>query len=97
MLGPRWDPQCLNSSPSLPANAPLGSNLHCLLFKTPHFVFVMKLSGLLTLLPLLLSTSVAYASGTRDVFQARQAHVKKSLVDVCAALDVDVNLNLIGT
>lgn len=75
----------------------LGSNLHFLLLKTPYFVFVMKLSGLLTLLPLLLSSSAVYASGTRDVFQARQAHVKKSLVDVCAALDLDVNVGLVGT
>lgn len=75
----------------------LGSNLHCLFLKTPHFVFVMKLSGLSTLLPLLLSSSMAYAKGSRDVFQARQAHAKKSLVDVCAALDLDVDVGLAGT
>lgn len=57
----------------------------------------MKLSGLVTLLPVLLSSSVAYATGTRDVFQARQAHAKKSLVDVCAALDLDVHVSLLGT
>lgn len=56
----------------------------------------MKLSGFITFLPLLLSSSVAYATATRDIFQARQAHVKKNLVDVCAALDLDVDVNLAG-
>jgi hypothetical protein len=75
----------------------LGPNLHCLFLKTPHFIFVMKLSGSSTLLALLLSSSVAYATGTRDVFQARQAHAKRSLVDVCAALDLDVDVGLGST
>lgn len=51
----------------------------------------MKLSALIAF-PLLLSSSVAYA--TRDVIQARQAHAKRGLVDVCAALDLDVNVGL---
>lgn len=53
----------------------------------------MKLSALLAF-PLLLSSSVAYA--TRDVIQARQVHAKKSLIDVCAALDLDVDVGLGG-
>jgi hypothetical protein len=49
----------------------------------------MKFSALVTLL---LSTSVAYAATTREIIRARQAHAKRSLVDICAALDVDVQL-----
>ena len=59
----------------------------------------MKFSTLVTLLPLLLSSSFAYATTPRDVFQARQAHVKKDLivgVDVCVALDLDVNVDVLG-
>lgn len=48
----------------------------------------MRFSALATLLPLLLSSSVFAIS--RDVIRARQAHVKKDLVDVCVALDLDV-------
>ena len=57
----------------------------------------MKFSALVTLLPLLLSSSVAYAATTREIIQARQAHVKRSLVDICAALDLDVHLAPGGT
>jgi hypothetical protein len=60
----------------------------------------MKFSTLATLLPLLLSSSLAYATTARDVFRARQAHVKKDLivgVDVCVSLDMDVNVNAFGT
>jgi len=51
----------------------------------------MKFSALVTLLPLL-SSSVAYAMTARDVIRARQAHVRRSLVDVCAALDLDIQV-----
>ena len=50
----------------------------------------MKFSVLMILLPLFLSSSIAYAGTIREVIQARQVHVKKSLVDVCTALDSDV-------
>lgn len=58
-------------------------------------IFIMKFSALVTLL---LSSSAAFAAAmNRDVIQARQAHVKKDLVDVCVALDVDVQLAPGGT
>ena len=40
---------------------------------------------------LLLSSAVS-AAMSRDVIQARQAHVKKDLIDICVALDLDVEL-----
>jgi len=52
----------------------------------------MKFSTLVTLLPLFLSSSVAYAAVARGVIQARDAHVKKSTADVCAPLDLDVQV-----
>ena len=57
----------------------------------------MKFSALVTLLPLLLSSSVAYAAAARGVIQARQAHMKKSPVDDCAPLDLDVRVAPAGT
>jgi len=56
----------------------------------------MKFTALVTLLPLLLSSTVGYATASRDVFQARQAHAKKSLVDVCAAVDTDIHIDVGG-
>lgn len=55
----------------------------------------MKFSVLVVLLPLLISSSAVFAAASRDVFRARQAHVKKDLVDVCVALDVDVDIGLV--
>lgn len=52
----------------------------------------MKFSTLVTLLPLFFSSSAVFAAPSRDIFRARQAHVKKDLVDVCVALDVDVQI-----
>ncbi|KAF9788434.1 hypothetical protein BJ322DRAFT_632612 [Thelephora terrestris] len=48
----------------------------------------MKFSALVAFLPLLLSSSVLAVN--RDAIRARQAHVKKDLLDVCVALDLDV-------
>ncbi|EMD36280.1 hypothetical protein CERSUDRAFT_115230, partial [Gelatoporia subvermispora B] len=54
-------------------------------------------------LPLLLATSSLAASipglirtaARRDAIRARQAHIQRDLVDVCAGLDVDLTLDLI--
>lgn len=52
----------------------------------------MKFSALVALLPLFLSSSVAYAAVARGVIQARHAHMKKSTADVCTVLDLDVQV-----
>ena len=51
----------------------------------------MKFPAFATLLPLLFSSSI-FAAATHDVIRGRQAHVKKDLIDVCVALDVDVQV-----
>jgi len=56
----------------------------------------MKLSALVAFLPILLSSSVAYAAVARGAIQARYAHVKKSTADVCTALDLDVQVTASG-
>jgi len=56
----------------------------------------MKLTALATSLPLLLLSFVAHATASRDVFQARQAHVKKGLVDICASVDIGGDVSIGG-
>lgn len=88
------------SSVRIPPSPSLQALTSTVLSQEPHILaFVMKFSALVTLVPLLLSSSLAYATTPRDVFQARQAHVvKKGIVDVdvCVALDLDVNIDLVG-
>jgi hypothetical protein len=89
---------CLNiESPHRSDFLPPSSNLSSPRLSTPTLfslstlIFTMKLSAFGTFLPLLLLSSVAHAATTWEI-RARQAHTKRSLVDVCAALDLDVQL-----